>query len=238
LVLIDRPGVGDSTNHHYASISEWAPDALSVADQLGHERLASVGLSGGGPYALSLAAAAPERVKVVALLGSVCPIAGADAVPGTSIVSLAARFRHLIEPFRTASGVALWAAAQPLLPAAHVLYRVYSSRMPEGDRKVFADPDIEAMFVDDIVMASRRRFGAVVHDIALFGRPWGFALSDIDTPVLWWHGDADNIVPLADAEHAGSLLKRSELAVREAESHLGAFAVADVVLEAIVKTPD
>jgi pimeloyl-ACP methyl ester carboxylesterase len=113
------------------------------------------------------------------------------------------------------------------------VYGLYASRMPQGDRAVFADPQIEAMFVDDLVGASRRRFGAVVHDIALFGRPWGFDLAAIDTPVFWWHGDADNIVPLAHAEQACGLLTTSELAVRPQESHLGGFAAADAVLETI-----
>lgn len=234
LVCVDRPGVGESTDHRYASIREWVPDAMALVDHLGHDRLATVGLSGGGPYALAIAAEEPDRVTAVGLLGSVCPVAGSDAAPGASIVALAARFRSLIEPWRTLSGLGLWAVIQPLVPLAHPMYRLYASRMPEGDRKVFADPDIEAMFVDDLVVASRRRFGAVVHDIALFGRPWGFDLSDIEAPVLWWHGDADNIVPLAHAEHAVRLLDACELTVREAESHLGAFAVADVALEALV----
>ncbi len=123
---------------------------------------------------------------------------------------------------------------QPLSPAAHAVYRLYSSRMPEGDRKVFADPDIEAMFIDDLVTASRRRFGAVSHDVALFGRPWGFDLADIDVPMFWWHGDADNLVPLRHAEHAVGLLTGCQLSVRPTESHLGGFAAADVVLETIV----
>ena len=96
---------------------------------------------------------------------------------------------------------------QPLVPLAHPLYHLYAGHMPEGDQKVFADPEIEAMFVDDLMTASRRRFGAFVHDVALFGQPWGFDLADVDVPVFWWHGDADNIVPMAHAEHAVGLLR-------------------------------
>jgi hypothetical protein len=51
--------------------------------------------------------------------------------------------------------------------------------------------------------------------------------------VFWWHGDADNIVPLVHAEHVVGLLDVCELSVRPMESHLGAFAVADVVLETL-----
>jgi pimeloyl-ACP methyl ester carboxylesterase len=233
VVLVERPGVGDSTNHRYGSFREWADDAAVVVDDLGHDRFASVGLSGGGPYALACAAALGDRVTAVGLLGSVCPLLGPDAAPPEGVLTLAARFRGPIGVFRTVLGTGLWAALQPLGPLAHPMYRLYASQMPEGDQKVFANPEIEAMFVDDLITASRRQFGAIVHDVALFGQPWGFDLAEIEAPVFWWHGDADNIVPLAHAEHAVGLLKGCELAVRPTESHLGAFAAADLVLEAI-----
>jgi len=233
LVCVERPGVGDSTPHRYRCIRDWAEDAAKVADHLGHEEMAVVGLSGGGPYALACAHELPERVAVVGLLGSVGPVAGSEAAPGASVVALAMRFQGILDPMRSVLGPALWLAIQPISPFVHPLYRLYASLMPEGDQEVFADPDIEAMFIDDILHASRRRFGAVLHDAALFGRPWGFDLADIDTPVFWWHGDADNIVPLAHAEHSVALLQSCELVVRPTESHLGGFAVADVVLETL-----
>ncbi len=233
LVCVERPGVGDSTDHRYGCVRDWAQDAAAVADHLGHEELAVVGLSGGGPYALACAHELPHRVAVVGLLGSVAPVAGPDAAPGSSIVALATRFQGILDPLRSLLGPALWLGMQPLMPVAHPAYRVYASRMPEGDQKVFADPEIEAMFIDDIVHASRRRFGAIVHDAALFGRPWGFDLGDIDVPVYWWHGDADNIVPIAHAEHSVALLRSCEYTVRPTESHLGGFAATDVVLETL-----
>ena len=107
--------------------------------------------------------------------------------------------------------------------------------MPAGDRKVLADAEIEAMFLDDIANARGRRFGAVAHDVALFGRPWGFDLTDIHVPVFWWHGDADNVIPLTHAEHSVKLLRAVELQVRATESHLGGFAAADVVLETLAR---
>jgi pimeloyl-ACP methyl ester carboxylesterase len=89
------------------------------------------------------------------------------------------------------------------------------------------------MFLDDIATSSRRRFSAVAHDAALFGRDWGFDLSDVDVPVFWWHGDADNIVPLAHAEHSVALINSSRFDIRPTESHLGGFAAADIVLETL-----
>ena len=41
---------------------------------------------------------------------------------------------------------------------------------------MFADPEIEAMFVDDIVLSIKSRCQAVIDDVRLFGRDWGFRL--------------------------------------------------------------
>jgi pimeloyl-ACP methyl ester carboxylesterase len=75
----------------------------------------------------------------------------------------------------------------------------------------------------------------VYHDSVLFGRDRGFRLADVAVPVRWWHGDADPIVPLAAAEAACRHLPDVELHVRPTESHLGGFAAARDVLEALVE---
>jgi pimeloyl-ACP methyl ester carboxylesterase len=102
--------------------------------------------------------------------------------------------------------------------------------MPEGDKRVFADPDIEAMFVDDILLVSRGRFQALIDDARVFGRDWGFRLADVNVPVRWWHGDADPIVTFEDAKIAASRLPDAELILMPEESHLGGFAAAGDVL--------
>jgi pimeloyl-ACP methyl ester carboxylesterase len=81
LVCVERPGVGDSTDHRYRSFRDWADDVAVVVEDLGHDEFAVVGLSGGGPYALACAHELPDRVTSVGLLGTVCPMAGPDAAP-------------------------------------------------------------------------------------------------------------------------------------------------------------
>ncbi len=230
IVGFDRPGVGDSTGHRYASFAEFGADAGRIAEQLGHDRFAVVGLSGGGPYALAAAWGNPDRVVAAGVLGGVCPLSGPDAGPRSGLVGLAERFNWALEPIRVPFGVALWGVVQPIMPLAHSAYTQLSRVMPEGDRTVFADPEIEAMFIDDIRHGSAVRFGALAHDIALFGRDWGFRLGEIRVPVRWWHGDADSLVSLDHAEAAAARIPDCELRIRPGESHLGGFAAADEVL--------
>ena len=95
IVGIDRPGVGLSTTHLYEDIYDSVPDFEIVADQLGLDRFATIGLSGGGPYAMAVAAALADRVPAVGILGGVVPSVGPDAPPG-GWVGFAKRFRTVL----------------------------------------------------------------------------------------------------------------------------------------------
>src|ERR1700753_1470046 len=82
LIGVDRPGIGSSTPHQYESIAAFADDLRTIANTLGVDKMAVVGLSGGGPYALACAAGLPDRVVATAVLGGVAPTRGPDAIRG------------------------------------------------------------------------------------------------------------------------------------------------------------
>jgi hypothetical protein len=84
----------------------------------------------------------------------------------------------------------------PIIPFAHLVYRGFSRLMPEGDQRVFADPEIQAMFIDDIVRV-------------LAGKAPCQAVVDDKVSVRWWHGDADSLVSYSDAQIAASHLPMS-----------------------------
>jgi pimeloyl-ACP methyl ester carboxylesterase len=229
LVCVERPGVGNSTDHAYHQLRDWAADVAVVADHLGHDRFMVVGLSGGGPYALASAHELPDRVVAVGLLGSLVPTAGPDAIAG-GIVALSQQFNGLLRRLRRPLGLGMWGFVRALNPLSHVIVQGFARLMPEGDRRVLSDPAVEAMFVDDLTNSSKRQFQAFVNDFILLGQPWGFRLGDVKVPVRWWHGDSDPFVPLDQARRAAALLPDVELTVRPGESHLGDFAAADEVL--------
>src|SRR5207244_13613903 len=87
VVCVERPGVGNSTDHAYHQVCDWAADVAVVADHLDHDRFMVVGLSGGRPYALACAHELPDRIVAVGLLGSLVPTAGTAATAG-GIVAL------------------------------------------------------------------------------------------------------------------------------------------------------
>jgi pimeloyl-ACP methyl ester carboxylesterase len=237
IVGIDRPGVGLSTPHQYASILDFAADLEIVVDELGFDAFALIGLSGGGPYALAAAYAMPGRVPVVGVLGGVVPTVGEDAVAG-GLVGAATRLAPILPALQTPASIAFTALIRVARPVASNALDLYARFSPEGDRRVFSRPEIKAMFIDDLVGNSRRGLRAPAFDVLLFTRDWGFRLGDVRVPVRWWHGDADHIVPLRHGRAAVAKLPDAELYVRPGESHLGGFAAAEEVLDTLLEVWD
>ncbi|HYA09053.1 MAG TPA: alpha/beta hydrolase, partial [Gaiellaceae bacterium] len=73
LLGYDRPGYGGSTRHAGRTVADAARDVAAIADALGLERLATWGISGGGPHALACAALLPGRIVAAASLASPAP---------------------------------------------------------------------------------------------------------------------------------------------------------------------
>jgi len=105
---------------------------------------------------------------------------------------------------------------------------------PEGDRAVFARPEMKEMFLDDITRGSSRGLHSVFFDILLFSKPWGFDLAEIDVPIRFWQGDTDPIVPVEHAEHMAELVPDSTVQIRHAESHIGGLMIADEVVDVLL----
>jgi pimeloyl-ACP methyl ester carboxylesterase len=231
VVLVERPGSGLSDQHPYYEVADWATDMVAVADALGAERLGVVGLSGGGPYALACAASPVlgDRVAAVAVLGGVTPSVGPDAATRGAI-ELARKFGPVLSSLRRPFAGIVSGMIMAIIPLGDIIYQRVAGIMAEGDQKVFADPEIEGMFFDDIVHVATGHFQAIVDDARLFGRDWGFRLQDVKAPVRWWQGDADPIVTFDGAEVAASRLPNAELILLKDESHLGGLAAAADVL--------
>lgn len=229
IIGIDRPGIGTSTPHLYDNVLDWVGDLEIVADVLGIDTMHTIGLSGGGPYALAAGVALPERVLGVGVLGGVAPMVGPDAIRG-GLVEVAPYAAPILEATRVPLGYLLSRAVRVVRPLAEAAIDTYAYFQPRGDKELLARPDFKAMFLDDLLNGARFHVGAPLADVILFTRPWGFDLADVRVPVRWWHGDADHIVPYAHGEHVASRLPDAVFATIPGESHLGGLDVAHEVL--------
>ncbi|HVQ99059.1 MAG TPA: alpha/beta hydrolase [Mycobacterium sp.] len=237
LIGIDRPGIGSSTPFQYDNVVAFADDLATVADTLGVDKMAIVGLSGGGPYTLGCAAALPDRIVTVGVLGGVAPTRGADAVGG-GVVALSSYVAPLLEraglPIRLAAVALIW-MIRPLAEPALYLYARVS---PEGDRRLLVRPEFKAMFLDDLLNGSRKQLAAPFADVVVFARDWGFRLEQVKVPVNWWHGDRDHIVPFEHGKHVVARLPEAELHRIPGESHMAGLGRAEEILRKIVDVWD
>jgi pimeloyl-ACP methyl ester carboxylesterase len=236
-VGLDRPGIGLSTPYVYPQIRAFAPDLASVADALGIDDMCVVGLSGGGPFALAAGAVLGDRVRAIGVLGGVAPTQGPDAIDG-GLVALGVRLSTVLRWERVPLGVTLAAVLRTLKPLASPAVDLYARVSPEGDRRLLGRPEIKAMFIDDLFRGHPRQVEGPIADVIAFTRDWGFPISDVAVPVVWWHGDADHIIPLTHGQHMVDRLPHAELRVMPGESHLAGFGIAEEILGTLLAVWD
>jgi pimeloyl-ACP methyl ester carboxylesterase len=233
LIGVDRPGIGSSTAYQYPNVLAFAEDLSTIADTLGIENFAVVGLSGGGPYTLAAAAAMPDRVVAAGVLGGVAPYVGPDGI-ASGLMDLGST----VAPVLVHAGAPIRLAAATLVkclaPVGSTALEIYARVSPEGDRKLLARPEFKAMFLDDLFNGGRKQLSAPFYDIVDFVRDWGFRLDEVKVPVHWWHGDKDHIVPFAHGAHVVSRLPDAEMTVLPGESHLGGLGSAEEVLRTML----
>ena len=193
-----------------------------------------IGLSGGGPYALAAGAGLSDRVRAVGILGGVAPTRGPDAAPD-GVIQLAVRLAPAIEAVRVPLGVGLTGAIRLVKPLAGPGLDLYAAVQPAGDKNLLGRPEFKAMFLDDLLNGSRFQTSAPLNDLVLFTREWGFSPRDVAVPVVWWHGDADHIVPFAHGEHMVERLPEAQLRVIDGESHLGGLGIAEEVISTLME---
>jgi pimeloyl-ACP methyl ester carboxylesterase len=237
LIGVDRPGIGSSTPHRYSCILSFADDLRTIADTLGVDMMAVIGLSGGGPYALGCAAAMPERIVVAGILGGVAPTRGPEAISGGAM-NLGVRIAPLLKlggaPLRVGASMLV----QSIRPVASPALYAYAAVSPRADRHLLTRPEFKAMFLDDLLNGSRKQLDAPFNDVILFARDWGFRLDEVKVPVRWWHGDHDHIIPFSHGQHVVSLLPDAELFQLPEESHLAGLGRGEEILSTLMKLWD
>ncbi|MBJ7463594.1 MAG: alpha/beta hydrolase [Mycolicibacterium sp.] len=233
LIGVDRPGIGSSTAHQYPNVLAFAEDLRVIADTLGIDNFAVIGLSGGGPYTLAAAAAMPDRVVAAGVLGGVAPYVGPDGI-ASGLMNLGSTVAPVLElagaPIRLAAATLI----KIIAPVGSPALEMYARISPEGDRRLLARPEFKAMFLDDLLNGGRKQLAAPFYDIVDFVRDWGFRLDEVKVPVHWWHGDKDHIVPFAHGAHVVSRLPEAEMTVLPGESHLGGLGCAEEILRTML----
>ncbi len=193
LIALDRPGFGLSDFKPRRTIFEWPDDVVKIADALRINRFATIGVSGGGPYAAACALKIPQRLTAVAI---VCGLGPLDTPNGTDRM---VRTNHLIfflgRRLPWLAKISLWRIAYQVRRNPEGTLRRMIVALPDPDKAVLARPEVKTAMKDNVVEAFRGGSRGAACELLLYTRPWGFLLEDIATRVNLWHGEQDVSVP-------------------------------------------
>ena len=189
IIALDRPGMGLSDFKPGRQYLDWPDDVTELADAIGVERFAVLGLSSGGPHAAVCAFKIPKRLTAAAIVSSPCPLTAPAASESMSLswrlrASVGRRAPWLVRLFFAM--VSRNARRDPVSAVSRTL-----QGLPEPDRVALARPDMVEGAGDSIREAFRSGTRGAAWDYSLMTRLWGFRLEDIPVEVQLWHGEAD-----------------------------------------------
>ncbi|MDP9182527.1 MAG: alpha/beta hydrolase [Actinomycetota bacterium] len=203
VLATDRAGYGGSEPSRGRTVLSHADDVLDVLDAVRVQQAFVVGGSGGGPHALAVGVAAPERVRAVGVLVGAVPLLPGEIAGQVAFNQQALAVLHDEEQLRKhvdrGRAVVLEDGIEGLLADAPAIDRAARADVADALAVAFGDalaPGAEG-WVDDY--------------FALWRDPWGFAPEDVSVPVLWAHGTLDLNVPYAAARRLADRLPHGEL---------------------------
>ncbi len=233
LIAIDRPGFGRSTFKLGRRILDWPDDVSELADRLGLQRFAAMGVSGGGPYAAACAYRIPERLTHVAIVCGVGPFETPGATDGMMITNriLFRIARYSQTAVRLLLLPMLWGLRRNPERAVRTMLR----QLPAVDRSVLEDEEVLAAFATGALEAVRQGTRPSGLEGQLYARPWGFRLEDVTREVHLFQGELDVNVPAVMGRHQAEALPRCRAHFYPEEGHLSlAFNRIDDVLRILL----
>lgn len=222
LVSLDRPGIGRSDPKPGYRLLDWPDDVVEVADQLGIERFAVEGLSGGAPFAWACAYTIPQRLTACGLIS---PATGPFLKPAGSFAlrSEVWMLVHLPWLVRALFRLSLRLSGSDEASLEKKLIRA-GTRLGEADQQLLAIPEIRKAFAQATAESSQQAADASTKDGLVYSRPWGFQVEAITFEKLFlWQGEQDRVMPAAAARLLAQALPHCTATFYPNEGHLSTF---------------
>ncbi|RYD77682.1 MAG: alpha/beta hydrolase [Verrucomicrobiaceae bacterium] len=218
IISPDRPGIGLSTFQANRKLLDWPPVIAQIAQHLGIERFRVLAISGGGPYAFATAWALREQVKAA------CVISGAPPLPPElDHAALFAVYRLLLSVYRKQPGLLRLAfrCARPVVTRRppQWLWPLMLKLTARSDTKVLRDPCIFEASYNCYRESWRGSALGVATDGEIYAEPWGFDVSEIQTPIRLWHGKEDRSFRWELAAELAGKLPHCNTHIVENEGH-------------------
>jgi pimeloyl-ACP methyl ester carboxylesterase len=205
-IAYDRPGYGGSHPHRGRAVADAAADVAAIGDELGLERFAVVGGSGGAPHALACGALLGDRVIRVGALVTPAPsdAENFDFFEGLADINVK-EFSAALE-----GEEAIEAFLQPYVEGIRAdvdaVIEEILTELPEVDRERASRPETREIMKESFVEAVRQGSRGWADDDLAFAKPWGFALEDVNSETRLWQGELDVLTPRPHGECVASRL--------------------------------
>ena len=221
-----RPRTSVSSFKSRRKLRDWPADVVELADALGIDRFAIVGLSGGGPHAAACARYVGPRLIAAAIVSGACATA-----PGY------AQRKNMFKRAFYAIAARATAAWAPVTAwwMMRGLRRTKPDRLTTWpDPVVLKRPGMRRLWRDALLEGFRNGSRGVAQDIRVLAGKWDFRLEDIDARVHVWHGDKDRVVPIAIGRYVAETIPRAEATYFAGEGHLMIVDHIEEILRALV----
>jgi pimeloyl-ACP methyl ester carboxylesterase len=226
LVSVNRPGYGLSDAHESGHASV-AADIVAVADLLGVDQFAVLGMSVGGPYALACAARHPDRVTAAGVVAA--PAVASELDPPLHRDDLSATQQAFFAQLAIGT---VDEAVELVRPE----YEAFVARMAPEDANDGALVDrwlgglpledaqlLRALPTADVATAAREALSVVdgyLRDAAVTFRPWEVRPELVRCPTWLWYGDLDANASVRNGRWLAEHIANATLVVRAKTTHL------------------
>lgn len=189
-IAFERPGYGESDPIDMAAAADWILMLEEILQHLNIDDFDVVGMSAGAVYAYATAYGFPKRTKEVFILNGV-PAVYLDSV----IKHYSSEEQQTYHSFKE----------QPMTEIQKYYQGYMQSAVQKlGDNEQLDDSWKDAMNHDCHGMARESKLQIV---------PWGIDLNKITCPILLWHAEGDEMVPISAVKEMQCQLPSSSLKI-------------------------
>jgi pimeloyl-ACP methyl ester carboxylesterase len=199
-IVPSRPGYLGTPLESGRAVSEQARLFKALLDHLGLQRVAVIGTSGGGPYAIEFARQFPDRCSALVLIAAVTMSFPREQEDDPSLIERA---------FATPLGMdlGLWLVRES-----------FPKQIKHIDMSDAVTREYARAMIESAVPTERRRAG-FQNDWTNFADLSRLQLEAIRAPTLILHGTADTNVPYAHAEYASRTIPGAVLVTFDGYDH-------------------
>lgn len=222
LIAPDRPGVGQSDLQPDRVLMDWPPVVEELANHIGWDRFAVMGVSGGGPYAVAAAAAMPERVEQAAVVCGAPPLA---KFPDRSEMMWPYRALLKIRPYAPflIPGILKMSHWLSQYPADEPPMSLILKCTAEADQEALGEGNFEVVtrsFREGISAGTK----GVQIDGDIYSSEWGIDFKSISVPIEFWHGEEDKNIPYSMVKEYAAWIPHAKMHSFPGEGHYSIIA--------------